>query len=302
MPFGGLLSLAAPLLSIGGSIAGMAGGSPASNVQGYNYQFRPQADVNAYGGANQLSQLANQGTYAAQNIQNNPYTPQYLSNVQGIGNQGIQAGQNITGQSLSMLPDVQALINLGFDPQSALYSKLQNQNAQQNQAILQQSGVAGTPYGAGVAADANSNFNIAWQNQQLQRALQGAQGAGGLMSNIAGNTGAGLGMQQQGAALPYQAYTGTQTDALGALGQASGLGQTATGDWLSYLTGGQGQQGQNLNQANASFNQNQAFGQGLGSGLSGLSSAFKNMGWGSSGSSGFGGGSSSPFNITGSLY
>jgi hypothetical protein len=294
MPFGGLLSLAPAALSVGSSLFGMANGTPASNVQGYNYQFRPQADQNAYGGINQLSQLGNMGVGAAQNVQNNPYAQQYVQNSQNIGQQGMQAGQQLTGNSLSMLPDVQALLSLGFDPQNALYSKLQNQNQQQNAAILGQSGVASTPYGAGVAADANSNFNINWQNQQLQRALQGAQGASGLMSNISGNVGTGLGLQQQGAALPYSAYGGTQTDALSALSQASGLGQTASNDWLSYLSGGQGQQGQNLSQANSSFSQSQALGAGLGQGLAGLSSGLgkMNLGWGSG----------SPFNITGSLY
>lgn len=286
MAFGGLMSIAPSLLSIGSSLFGMGSGTPAQNVQGYDYQFRPQADQSAYGGINQLTQLGNQGVYAAQNIQNNPYSADYLGKIQGVGNDAYQAGRNISGYGLSMLPDVQALLSLGFDPQQALYSKLQNQNQQQNQALLQQSGVGSTPYGQGVAADANSNFNINWQNQQLQRALQGAQGASGLMSNISGNVGAGLGLQQQGAALPYTAFKGVNTDALGALGQAAGIGQTATTDWLAYLSGGTNQQGANLNQANSSFQQSQSLGQGLGQGLAGLSKGWGglslggNTGWG----------------------
>jgi hypothetical protein len=285
MPFGGLLALAPAALSVGSSLFGLGSGSPAQNVKGYDYAYRPQADQAAYGGISQLSGLANQGATAAQNVQNNPYAGSYLSNIQSVGGQGLGSGQALAQAGLGTLPDVQALLSLGFDPQSALYAKLQNQNQQQNAAILGQSGVANTPYGAGVAADANSNFNINWQNQQLQRAIQGAQGASGLLGQAGSTVGTGLGLMQQGAALPYQSYTGMQTDTLGALGQASGLGQTATNDWLAYLSGGTNQQGANLSQANSAFNQSQQMGAGLGQGLAGLAKGWGNLGGGSWGQS-----------------
>ncbi|MDE2471865.1 MAG: hypothetical protein KGL35_24855 [Bradyrhizobium sp.] len=310
MPFGGLLSLAGPALSIGGSLFGMANGTPAQHVQANPYTYQSGANYGAMSGIDNLWQfntpqtLLPQYQSAAQNIVNNPYASGYTSDAAATGRQGMQSGQALTQSGLSTLPDVQALLALGFDPQNALYSKLQNQNQQQNAAILGQSGVAQTPYGAGVQADANSNFNINWQNQQLQRAIQGAQGAGGLLSNAANTTGTGLSQMAQGAAFPYRAYLGTQNDALGALGSAGKFGlsaaelpQTRINDYLTYLGGAAGQRTTDLNQANSAFGQSQALGQGLGQGLAGLS-----KGWGNLGNQGWGGSAPNPFNNTGSWY
>ena len=300
MPFGGLMALAGPAISGISALSGIFGGSSAQQVQmppSYQHGNMAGADQGAYGGTGQLGQynvaagLLPQYQQIAQGMVNNPYAGGYQggSNATGAAMQG--AGAGIAGTSLGQLPDVQALMSLGFDPQSALYSKLQNQNQQQNAAILGQSGVASTPYGAGVAADANSNFNINWQNQQLQRAIQGAQGAGGLMNNISQNTGTGLGMMGQGAAMPYNTFQGINANALNTLGQTGQFGQSASvlpqqqiQDYLAYLSGGTSQQGANnqtsqvgLNQANSAFAQNQWMGNQLGQSLSGLSSGWNHM-------------------------
>ena len=325
MPFGGLLSLAGPLLSIGGGLAGMINGSPAQQVQmpqTYNYQSLGGADNAAYGGIGQLANynvagnLLPQYQQIAQNTVNNPYAGGYVGNSAATGAAGMGSGAGITGTALSQLPDVQALMALGFDPQNSLYSKLQNQNQQQNQAILGQSGVASTPYGAGVAADANSNFNINWQNQQLQRALQGSQGASSLLGSIGQNTGTGLNQMAQGAALPYQAYNTTGTNALQTLSgtgqfgqQASALPQQQIQDYLQYLSQGTQQQGANnqtgqlgLNQANSAFQQNQAFGSGIGQGLGALSKGWGNTGFGGGGNLNFGSWGQNNPGISGSAF
>ena len=301
MPFGGLgslLSLGAAGLSVGSGLAGLFGGSPASQVQmpqTYQYGNLSGADAGAYGGTQGL------GAYnvAAQNLPqyqslvqqgvNNPYAGGYQQGANATGAAQFGAGANIAGSSLSQLPNVQALIQMGFDPQQALYQQLQNQNQQQSLATLGQSGVAGTPYGQGVNNQNNTNFNLGWENQALQRASTAEQGAGSLLSSITGNTGAGLGMMQQGAGLPYNTFQGINANALGTLSgagqygqQASTIPQTQISDYLAYLSGGTGQQGVNnqtgqlgLNQANMAFQQNQQFGNQIGGGLAGLA-----KGWG----------------------
>lgn len=309
MPFGGLLSLAPALISGGSALAGLfgGGGSPASQVQipqGYQMQNMGGADTGAFQGIGNLGQynvaasLLPQYQQIAQQSINSPYAQQYQQNANQVGQAGMGSGAALTGTALGQLPDVQALMALGFDPQQALYSKLQNQNQQQNAAILGQSGVAGTPYGAGVAADANSNFNINWQNQQLQRAIQGAQGAGGLLGSIGGATGTGLQQMATGAGLPYNTMQGITANQLNTLGQTGAFGQSAAAlpqqqiqDYLAYLGQGTAQQGVNnqgaglgLQQANMSFNQNQQLGSQLGGALAGLSKGWGNMG------GGFGGG------------
>jgi len=309
MPFGGLLSLAGPLISGGSALAGLFGGSPASNVQlpqGYGMQNMGGADTGAYGGIGQLGQynvpgqLLPQYQQIAQQGVNSPYAQQYQQNANQVGQAGMQSGAGITGTAMGQLPGVNALMSLGFDPQQALYSQLQNQNQQQNAAILGQSGVASTPYGAGVQQQANTNFNIDWQNQQLQRALSGAQGAGNLLGSIGQNAGTGLQQMQQGAGLGYNTQQGITGNQLGLLGQYGSFGQQAAQlpqqqiqDYMAYLSQGTAQQGASnqtaqlgLNQANQGFLQNQMMGSQLGGSLAGLS-----KGWGNLNTSGWGGGS-----------
>ena len=314
MPFGGILSLGAAGLSAGSSIAGLFGGSPASQVQmpqGYQMSNMGGADQGAYGGIGGLGQynispgLLPLYQQATQSMINNPYTSNYFTGANQAGQQGMQSGQQITGNALSQLGNVNSLMSMGFDPQGALYSQLQNTNQQQNAAILGQSGVASTPYGAGVAADANSKFNMNWENQQLGRASQAAGAAGGLMNQIGQSTNTGLNQMQQGAQLPYNTFQGINGNNLSALGglaqfgqQGAQLPQQQIQDYLAYLSQGSAQQGANnqtaglgLQQANQGFQQNQAMGQQLGGALAGLSKGWGNMNFG-------GGNNSLPSNWT----
>jgi hypothetical protein len=301
MPFGGLLSLAPALISGGSALAGLFGGSPASNVQlpqmQNNYTNAGGADQGAYSGIGNLSQynvpaqLLPQYQQIAQQGVNNPYASQYQQGANQTGAAGMMSGGAQTGAALGQLPNVQALMSMGFDPQNALYAQQQNQNQQQNLAMLGQSGVAGTPYGQGVASQANTNFNLGWENQQLQRASTAAQGAGSLLGQIGSATNTGLNQMSTGASLPYSTAQGITGNQLGMLGQAGALGQQAAQlpqqqiqDYLSYLSGSTGQQQANtqtaqlgLNQANMGFQQNQQMGQQLGGALAGLGG-----GWGTS--------------------
>jgi hypothetical protein len=317
------LPLIGSAVGIGSSLAGMfgGGGNGAQNVQmpqGYQFGNLGGADQGAYSGVGGLSQynvpgqLMGQYGNIAQSAVNNPYAQQYQAGSNQAGATGYGAGQQIAGGSLSMMPDVQALLSLGFDPQNALYSKLQQQNQDQTNAQLGMSGVATTPYGAGVANQSNQNFNLGWQQQELQRAMQGAQGAGGLMQNIGQGVNTGVGQMQAGAGLPYNTFQGINTNALGVLGQQGAFGQQAAQlpqtqiqDYLAYLGAGTGQQnantalfGQGLNQSNMAFGQQQTLGSNLGSSLAGFGKAYGNTGWGSPsswfGGSGGAGGSGDP--------
>lgn len=133
-----------------------------------------------------------------------------------------QGGAALGQAGQSMLPWVQQILQTGFDPQKQQYMQMFQQQQDQGNAALAQQGLAGTPYGAGIAQQGNQNFDINWQNQQLGRQNQALQGAG-----------AGLGA------------------AGSAIGQGAGIGQGVVGfenqqkqqqiaDFLAYLQGGTG--------------------------------------------------------------
>jgi hypothetical protein len=280
---------------------------PANNVSiptPYQLPGQGQAAHGALSGAEGLGQYnlggQNYGQYAGltQAGVNNPYAALYQQGAGGAGgmmqNAGVGAfgaGGQLLGTASGELPDVNALLAMGFDPQNALYARTQQQVADQAAAQASASGVGGTPYGQGLANQANSNFNIDWQNNQLNRAVTGAQGASGLMGQIGGSFGQGAGLQQggaqeylQGAGQPYQTYAGINQNQLGLLGQAAGYGQQAAaipqmqiGDYMSYLQqANQNQQtginAQNLNlqKQNAVFNEANTLGQDFGQAIGGL--------------------------------
>jgi hypothetical protein len=140
----------------------------------------------AYGGANMMYGLAQQAM---------PY------GAAGIGS--AQQGLNYANQGMGLAGQV---ANTAFDPQSALYARTQQQVQDQANAINAMYGLSQSPYGAGVANQAMSNFNIDWQNQQLQRQLQGSQAYQGAL--------AGYGGAQQGYANAEAGY-GNMVNAIG---------------------------------------------------------------------------------------
>jgi hypothetical protein len=126
--------------------------------------------------ANQLtpsvaSILGNTGTSQVGNNINtwlNTYAPQDFNQAQATGVNLSNMGSNV--------------LNTAFDPQSALFNQLQNQVTQQTQAANAAAGLGGSAYGASNTANTLGNFDINWQNQQLQRQLAGLQGAGSAYS------------------------------------------------------------------------------------------------------------------------
>ncbi len=220
-------------------------------------------------GTNQLSQagsalynqVAPQFQQITSNVANNPFYGQAQA---GAGAAANTAQTQVAPQQLGMASQLGALSSLSnpaalstlysaYDPQSALYNRSQAQNTDQTNAINAQYGTSSSPYGAGVAANSNTNFNIDWQNAQLARqiAALGAYdtnlGAQGSADTTASNLGtAGLNTQATAAQLPYDLYLQQQQAQLGALGSqvqgtnaANAQTQQAVADQGQYLNIGQ---------------------------------------------------------------
>lgn len=272
---------------------------------------------NLYGGIQGLQPFSNLGQSSlgyGQNIfgamQNNPYASSFQGGGNTAGALGQQQALNQYGLGSSMIGAgtnlgnlAGSVVNSAFDPQSQLYGYLQNQNTQQSQANAAAAGLASTPYGIGLANQSNQLFNMNWQNQQLQREESGAQTAGGLVTQGAQLQGQGNALQAAApgqyygaSGLPYGTFNQIGNDQYANLNQYLGIGGSGLNlanaqnqGWQNYLQlGNQSNQianqlyGLQLGAQQQQFNQNQAFGSAIGSGL-------YNIG------RGFTGGMSSPF-------
>ena len=301
-------------LSIASSIGGLFGGGTDQPKAPPVYQLQNSsgADQNAYSGIGSLGQY---NTYApnlgqaggiTQGLVNNPYAGLYQQGANataglgwGTGLEQLGGGSSLINAGQGMLPYAQSILNTGFDPQSALYDRTLGQVTDQTRAGLAARGLGMSPYGAGVENKALSDFNIDWQNQQLQRQNTAAQGAGYLTNsagnaiNLGQNVGT-LGLQTltNAAGLPYATANtiGTnQMQALSGYGQfgqgAAAIPQQQISDYLQYLQAGNQASGvanqgyaNQLTANNQQFNQQQKLGSNLGAGLSGLSSWWKGGG------------------------
>lgn len=209
-----------------------SGGSlPSNPTPAYQFQNQPAADQSAFGGINTQAQTT--------------------GNSNALYNSGAatQLGSNLTTGAQTPLSYQSQALATGFDPQNALYAQGFQQQQDQTNASNAMNGVAGTPYGAGIASQNNQNFNINWQNQQLGRQSQAA------------NTSQTLGNQAAS-----QGSVGT------ALGQSvpqfsTGQQQQTIQDFLSYLQGGTSATNAGTSQysaeANAALQQQQINNNGL---------------------------------------
>lgn len=311
------IGAAAAAGSLASSVSNLAGGSSGGSSGGYYSgsspppAYLPQNQAGADSSYwNTAQQLTGYGNNLADTL-----APQYLSYLSGwqAGSPQFQAAQNNGAASagnylLGLGPQLEqnagalgtagsAVLNTAFDPQNALYNRTQQQTTDQANAINAMYGLSSSPYGAGVANQANENFNIDWQNQQLARQAQGIQSAGAAFTGQAGLGQAGASDTFQGASLPYQTYNQQYNDIFNMLGQANsgvtgatGLDTNSLNALAAYLK--LGQSATSVGQAGSAqnFAQNQALGAGLGSSLSGLASAFggSNNSSSSSSSSGLG--------------
>lgn len=194
--------------------AGVTGGTFSATQAPYQYGGKPQSDVNLQAQMNVMGQ-------------GNPFqnTAQGYANTAGYNSANV--GGAAIGQGQNMYGGANAVMNTAFDPQNALYNKLQQQNTDQTNASMASRGITMSPYGAGVANQSNQDFNIAWQNAQLNRQVQGL-GAAGTANTTGSNLGStGVTNINNAGQLPYQ--TGQQ---------ALGNEQQSIQDWLNYLAGG----------------------------------------------------------------
>lgn len=223
--------------------------NPAFANQAFNAMYNNPYAGGVQGAANQAGQMA--GQFA-------PMAQQAGAGAFGAGQRALDAGQQIwqTAQ----------------DPQNALFNRLQQQTMDQSNVTNSMYGLGGSGAGAGLAQQALGNFDINWQNQQLQRQMQGQQalGAGINQYGAANQQGidmgmAGMGFQQQAGLLPYQAARGLGQDRFGAIGaqqqaMMSGLQpyQQNINNMGAYLGLGMGAQQQQLGaQQNQYANQQQ---------------------------------------------
>jgi len=141
-----------------------------------------------------------------QNVRDNPYYAQAQSGANAAGAAQYAGGQADMANAQTLNGMAPSIMSSGFDPTSALYNREMKQ-AQDAQSISSaQSGVAGSPFAAGMQADATTNFNTNWQAGQAQKQQQAISALSALFGNSASLAGQGSQQMMQGAAAPAQAY------------------------------------------------------------------------------------------------
>jgi hypothetical protein len=163
----------------------------------------------------------------------------------GAATGAADAGSALTGISQQLLPYATDILQTGFDPQQALYDRTAQQTQQQERAAESARGVAMTPYGAGLEGDVMKNFNIDWQNNQLNRETTAAGAAGGLTGAAGGAATSGLNLGSgasqlaaSSAALPMNtnnAISGSSMGALDSLGNFGGKGAAIPQEMISNI-------------------------------------------------------------------
>ena len=263
-------------------------------IQNQNYNKYMGYDLDQYG----LGSLWN-GIQAGQQ-----YAPALQNAANQAGNQYGTLGNQLTGAAGQQFGAQQGLLQAGLntyntalDPQNALYARTAQQLQDQTGATNSMYGLGASGAGAGIANQALSNFNIDWQNQQLQRQLSGLQGYGqavGQAGQAAGQAGAlggaGAGYTLQGGQLPYQTaqdIAANQGQLANTFGQflnqnVYGPGQAIQGQYIPYANNGQGAQAVPYQaQAQGAGAAGALGGQAIGQGISGIGNAYQNAGsWG----------------------
>lgn len=107
---------------------------------------------------------------------------------------GMTKANKAWAQSQAMIPGMtggmgyaQSMLDTGFDPRGELYDREYQKMRDQQNAINSMYGVSSSPYGAGLAGDASRNFNMDWQNEQLQRQMAALQGYGNYTGQVTSN-------------------------------------------------------------------------------------------------------------------
>ena len=215
--------------AIGGAAVGVVGSSLLGGSKGGGnggtlpmYMPTGEASVdqswqNMYNQQGQIANQTNQQTspYYGQSLaqgENINYQP-YLQGAQQAGNmygqvgqaaQGQMAGygqqaQTALGQQQQMYSAGNQIMQTAFDPQNALFNQTQQTLQDQVNAGQAARGLGNSAEGAMEESNAMSNFDINWQNNQLQRQAQGI--SSGVAANQAGVQQGNLYGQDQSAGL-----------------------------------------------------------------------------------------------------
>lgn len=278
---------------------------------GYQTTPAPAQLPNQGGISNELQQLISSGAFSASSIL--PFLQQLVGEIGGspgasgytaaagnagtaatnLGNQETGAATSLFGDTGNLTAALQQILTAGSDPQQALYKQQFQQQQDQTGANLANAGILNTASGQGVLNQGDTNFNIDWQNNLLQRMISaaGAYGTGiGQVGNIdqqAGSIG-GQGVQNilSGGQIPYQANANVQNNSLQGLLQLFGASQSSANPLQSYLGLGNqtAQTASNVNSQNYA-GQNSSLTQLI----QGLGKYFGNQNQPSTGSGGFGG-------------
>lgn len=240
-----------------------------------------------------LSGIANTTTNATNSLQNplGAYTGQINNQLQTGIPQLQQIGQNAIGQipgitgayqnasnyanaganfaannAQGLATAGQQVWNTALDPQQALYNRTLNQITQQDNAQQAARGLTMSPVGQELSNQATSNFNIDWQNQQLQRQLSGLQGLGSAYGNATNMGIAGSNLMNSAAnnaglaaSAPLQIGSAATQAPLGLLNSAYPL--LNAGNAANAAQAGLGMQYMGLGQSGAGLGLNAAFGQ-----------------------------------------
>ena len=295
MPFAWVGAAGAALGGISSLMNATSGGGGYTNTP---YQYIPTGSSSADQTWQSLLGQETSQTGGLSSIA--PYLQQIFQQQQGLPYQQYQQAANQAG---SMYPaiagaDIAAagtlggaantalgaggqVLNTAFDPQQQLYDRTIQRLQDQVRAANTASGVATTPYGAGLEGQAMGNFNIDWQNAQLGRQAQGI-GAYGQANQLAGADissmlqilGQAPQNLTQGGALPVQVgqqigqmQTGAANQFSGGVGSALSPYAALQSQIIPYLYAGQGAGGNAFNmfaqqQANQQMQQQMGF-QGL---------------------------------------
>lgn len=250
MPFGWVSAGLAIYNALdGGSSGGSSGGSGAPGATGYVPQWQSGADTNwqailqwmqqqAMGDAIRVSPMA---SAALDKFQAGLPVMQDRMNHYGDTLDGQAYIDYNRGNTLASAGDT--LWKTAADPEDALRTSMRQQTVDSSRAASSARGIGMGGESAGLESQATGNFDMNWQDRQLQRQIQAASGLTGAYDaagryGTAGNAAlAGANSMYTGSyMLPYQgisAYTGAMSgiynplQAIGGdLAQYMGLGQS----------------------------------------------------------------------------
>ena len=177
----------------------------------------------------------------------------------------VNAGKSVIDNASGLPGYEKQVFADGFDPQNALRDRTAQQTQQSTRAAMEARGVDSTPYGAGVEADTMKNFNIDWQNNQLNREATAVQAGTTLGTAFDKANTTGIGLETIAPNLQGAAVSSLESAAGGAYAKP----QMDAGNNLDYLKQGNANsqtaiQGYNA-QVNASNNSLGGIGSAIGS-------------------------------------